>query len=117
MKIITLSLFIVFYAFAINAQNLQSPACIQDKMKILSEDDKVKGVSISEYIYQSDTVYFISSYCCDIMSELYSINCELICHPDGGITGKGDGKCNDFFDKGIVVRNVWIKEDNEDEEE
>lgn len=42
------------------------------------------------------TYYYITAYCCDMYSDLYDENCTLICHPDGGITGSGDGKCGEL---------------------
>ena len=49
------------------------------------------------YSYQGRTVYYIPPVCCDQLGQLYDQNCNLICNPDGGITGAGDGKCQDFF--------------------
>ena len=50
------------------------------------------------YIYQGRPVYYVqaSSLCCDQMSMLYDAEGNLICMPDGGYTGRGDGRCADF---------------------
>ena len=53
--------------------------------------------SVWQYTFKEQTVYFIGADCCDQFSELYDSNCNLICAPDGGITGYGDGKCASFF--------------------
>jgi len=37
--------------------------------------------------------YYLPSRCCDIPSDLYDVDGTLVCHPDGGITGGGDGRC------------------------
>jgi hypothetical protein len=31
-----------------------------------------------------------------VSSELLDGACRVLCHPDGGITGGGDGRCADF---------------------
>ncbi len=51
--------------------------------------------------------YYIPPYCCDVYSELYDFNGQLICHPDGGITGAGDGKCPDFYKDSIIYTLIW----------
>lgn len=43
--------------------------------------------------YAAGVYYFLPSRCCDIYSELYDNLGDLVCHPDGGITGGGDGNC------------------------
>ena len=43
--------------------------------------------------YSAGVYYFLPSRCCDIYSELYDDRGTLVCHPDGGITGGGDGRC------------------------
>lgn len=44
------------------------------------------------------------------MSRLFDENCNRICAPDGGKTGKGDGKCPDFFEKRTDEKLVWKDE-------
>ena len=48
-----------------------------------------------------------SSPCCDQYNNLYDSDCNLICAPSGGYTGKGDQKCLDFFDKAKHVKLIW----------
>jgi hypothetical protein len=52
--------------------------------------------SIWQYEYKGSTVYYIPSQCCDQFSQLFDSNGILICAPDGGFSGRGDGKCLDF---------------------
>ncbi len=75
------------------------PAIINQKQATFSAE-KVSNPpqTIYIYTYHGDRVYFIPAKCCDKMSELFDSSGNLIGHPDGGITGKGDGKCSDFFD-------------------
>lgn len=42
-----------------------------------------------------------------MMSELYDKNCNLICHPDGGFSGGGYGKCPDFSNGILMKKIVW----------
>jgi hypothetical protein len=51
------------------------------------------------YIYNNDTVYYVVSECCDGFNFLYAKNGARLCAPDGGYSGRGDGKCPDFFEK------------------
>ena len=53
--------------------------------------------SIWQYEYNGNIVYYIPSQCCDQFSQLYDADGKLLCAPDGGISGKGDGKCPEFF--------------------
>ena len=45
--------------------------------------------------------------CCDFYSDLYDNKCNLIAHPDGGFTGKGDGKIKDFRKEATNEKLVW----------
>ena len=47
--------------------------------------------SITGYEYQGETVYYVLKESCDQFSDLLEGNGNLIGHPDGGITGRGDG--------------------------
>lgn len=63
--------------------------------------------SITRYSYRSEPVYYLSARCCDIRSRLYNAEGKVICEPDGGITGKGDGKCDDFLLTRTDEKLVW----------
>jgi hypothetical protein len=52
--------------------------------------------AITRFTYKGQAVFYVSAPCCDFQSELYDAQGALLCHPDGGITGRGDGKCPDF---------------------
>lgn len=73
------------------------PACINDLVAQFKQE-KVQNPprKIYSYTYQGKTVYYVPAICCDFFSDLYDSNCKLIGHPDGGFTGKGDGKLQDF---------------------
>jgi hypothetical protein len=63
--------------------------------------------TITRYVYKGAPVYYLTAHCCDIRSKLYDVNGALICEPDGGLTGKGDGKCEDFIAVRTDEQLVW----------
>lgn len=62
---------------------------------------------IIRYSYKGQTVYYVSAPCCDFQSDLYDSQGTKICSPDGGITGRGDGKCPDFASARKDELAVW----------
>jgi hypothetical protein len=73
-----------------------------DWINKLIEKEMTEGVanppaSLSKCKYKGQIVYYRPPRCCDIPGILYDENGNVICSPDGGLTGRGDGKCLDFF--------------------
>ena len=62
------------------------------------EDVTVPPTAIYQYQYAGQTVYFRTSRCCDIRSIVYDEEGAVICEPNGGVDGGGDGRCEDFFE-------------------
>lgn len=62
---------------------------------------------IARYEYKGDTVYFVPQRCCDVMSVVYRSDGVVMCHADGGIAGRGDGRCPDFFTERKNERIIW----------
>ncbi len=86
----------------------QIPECIQQKIIDISAQEVWNPpAKIYQYMYKGDTVFFIPQRCCDIFSELYDKNCNLICAPDGGVAGEGDGVCPDFFEERSNEMLIW----------
>jgi hypothetical protein len=52
---------------------------------------------IFKYMYQGKSVFYLTSRCCDRPGQLFDEQGNLMCEPDGGITGQGDGRCSGFF--------------------
>lgn len=69
--------------------------------------------SIWQYKYLGRKVYYVPPQCCDQYSILYDESGKIICAPDGGITGSGDDRCTDFFDKRTDEKLIWKDERNE----
>jgi leucyl-tRNA synthetase len=53
--------------------------------------------SVVRYDYKGAVVYFVPAQCCDAFATLYDANGRVMCAPEGGITGRGDGRCPDFL--------------------
>jgi hypothetical protein len=62
---------------------------------------------ILQYRYHGKTVYYVPPSCCDRPSTLYDAHGTVICSPDGGYTGRGDGRCADFAAKRSDEVLVW----------
>ncbi|AKD05558.1 hypothetical protein PKOR_06270 [Pontibacter korlensis] len=62
---------------------------------------------IYRYTYGGQEVYYLTGRCCDVPSQLFDAKGNLLCEPDGGITGKGDGRCPDFFEQRKNETIVW----------
>ncbi|QJX49191.1 hypothetical protein HMJ29_07090 [Hymenobacter taeanensis] len=59
------------------------------------------------YQYNGGLVYYETVGCCDQYTTLYSSAGKVLCHPDGGLTGRGDGQCPDFAKTRTEERLVW----------
>jgi|SRR6266542_3597765 len=62
---------------------------------------------IAQYEYRGQVVYYLPARCCDIPSKLYSAVGTIVCHPDGGFTGTGDGRCADFVVERKNEKVLW----------
>jgi hypothetical protein len=88
--------------------NIKIPSCISEKIEAIKQQPKYNPpATVSRYSYKSQYVYFFSSDCCDQYNYLYDKNCNIICAPSGGITGKGDGKCADFRQEATGETLIW----------
>jgi len=74
---------------------------------VLAERKRNPITRIFRYQYGGQTVYYISAPCCDQYSNVFDTKGKLVCQPDGGITGKGDGKCADFDKNKTNEQLVW----------
>lgn len=63
--------------------------------------------SIWQYEYKGQTVYYVPPQCCDQFSTLYDASGNRVCAPDGGFTGRGDGRCPDFIAARTKEALVW----------
>jgi hypothetical protein len=95
---------------SVKAQNVV-PECVKKLIEKFSKEERQEPAkSIYSYTYKGKTVYYVTPPCCDFFSDLYDENCNLIGHPDGGFTGKGDMKMMDFNDTKTNEKVIWKDE-------
>lgn len=84
------------------------PSCIQQKIDSIKTQPRWNPpAEVNEYNYNGKRVFLFSSDCCDFYNTLLDTVCNYICAPNGGLTGKGDGKCPDFDQTAKHIRLVW----------
>ncbi len=84
------------------------PVCIKAMIKEFKSETRGNPPrKIFSYIYNGKKVYYVTAVCCDNFSDLYNSNCQLIGHPDGGFTGRGDGKYRDFSTERKNEKLLW----------
>ncbi len=71
------------------------PKCIEEKIASLKKMNETP-IYIKRYEYNGEMVYYMKSACCDKFNVVYDSHCNVLGHPDGGLTGKGDGSLPDF---------------------
>ena len=92
-----------------------TPAWLDDLVRRLGREPVANPPSsVTEFQFKGQTVYFVPQRCCDVFSDLYDVDGNLIGHPDGGITGRGDGRVPDFFEERTGERLIW-KDDRTDD--
>ncbi len=86
----------------------KSASCIVELIAVFEKEEKQNPPGkIYSYTYRGKTVYYVTPPCCDFFSDLYNSDCVLMGHPDGGITGKGDGKFSDFEKTKSNEKLIW----------
>ena len=103
MKWILITCLLAMVACSKKNETTHYPACVQTVIDNGSAD----LTEILEYRYNNQTVYLFGSACCDRLNFLYDVNCRQLCAPTGGISGQGDGRCNDFIQNAVLVKTVW----------
>ena len=88
------------------------PSCLNTKIESMAENPS-EGVpqSITRYHYKGQTVYYMVAPCCDKFNIVFDSACFVLGYPDGGFTGKGDGKMPDFFKEATDGKVVWKKKE------
>jgi hypothetical protein len=84
------------------------PTCIKNKIDSFKlKEAHEKPQRVVEYMYKGKKVYYVVMPCCDFFNEVYDDKCKLLGSPDGGFTGKGDGKLPDFFTEVTNEKLIW----------
>jgi hypothetical protein len=63
--------------------------------------------AVYELRYGDGVAYYVKAVCCDQFDPLVDARGVLICHPSGGFTGRGDGKCPGALPPASEQREVW----------
>ncbi|HEU0110437.1 MAG TPA: hypothetical protein VFQ73_06145 [Flavisolibacter sp.] len=105
---------VIFLSVAFQKQKLDRdklPACVVQKIQEIKQQPRWNPpAEVHEYFYRNKRVFYFTSDCCDQYNLLLDEQCAVICAPNGGTTGKGDGKCADFNTKAEYIKLVWKDE-------
>ena len=92
--------------------DIDVPACIESKIIAIQNNSVTNPpTEVWRWVDNNKVYYYITSDCCDQFNLLYDTQCNLICAPDGGFSGQGDGNCPTFSNN-ISKTLVWIDERN-----
>ncbi len=89
--------------------NEELPQHIADMIEQYESSPGTAPNEIWRYRFEGRTVYYVPPMPYDIPGKLVSEDGDFICSPDGGLTGRGDGKCPTFFEERSDGRIVWRK--------
>jgi hypothetical protein len=84
------------------------PLCLQNNIKTMAANPS-EGLpqSVTRYNYKGKTVYYMVAHCCDKFNIVFDSACNILGYPDGGYTGRGDGKMPDFHQDATDGKVVW----------
>jgi hypothetical protein len=106
-KTVLFFLFILMLSCNNSDNKIDAPTCIETKiLEIKKSDIQNSPAAVWKWDVDGETYYYITSDCCDQYNYLYYENCEIVCAPDGGFTGNGDGNCP-TFSSDIVKTLIW----------
>jgi hypothetical protein len=89
------------------------PECVRRMAKSLSREEvrNPPAMIVEWTVASGEKYYYVPPYCCDMYSALYDSECNLICAPDGGFTGGGDGRCpSEILGNIESTRIIWEDE-------
>lgn len=64
-------------------------------LSVLGPRRNLSGLNgtVVRYLIDGKAYYYVRSPCCDLHNHLYDSAGDYLCAPDGGFTGRGDGRC------------------------
>ena len=84
-------------------------SCIDTKINEIKQTEVTNPLTeVWKWVVDGKTYYYLTSECCDQFNFLYNENCELVCAPDGGISGNGDRSCPEFI--GVIEKTLFWKD-------
>ena len=105
-------LLFLFSAQQCNEHPESIPDCTQSLIEGLkNEPIRNPPAKIIKYVLDKKAYFYVPPNCCDAYSDLYDADCNLVCHPDGGITGRGDMKCTELASQISKLKGEVVWED------
>jgi len=93
------------------------PHCVV-RMATSLRNEEVRNppaVIVEWTIASGEKYYYVPPFCCDMYGYLYDSECNMVCAPDGGFTGMGDGRCPGEILESIVSTEVIWEDDRGDD--
>jgi hypothetical protein len=110
-KIITFTSVVFLFACAAHKKmetTNELPRCLRSKIDSMAANpNEGSPQSVTRYSYNNHTVYYMKAACCDKYNIVYDSACNVLGFPDGGFTGRGDGKMPNFFNEAKDGKVVW----------
>ena len=110
-KIITFMSVVFLFACAAHKKAVDAtelPVCLKAKIdSMIAKPSEGSPQSITRYNYHDQTVYYMKAPCCDKYNIVFDSDCNILGYPDGGFTGRGDGKMPGFFKEAKDGKVVW----------
>ena len=85
------------------------PACVKELIEQPATDGGIDARAVYRWEVEGATYFYVEQECCDRFNLLFATDCTLLCAPDGGITGRGEGDCPDL-DGDIERTLIWEAE-------
>jgi hypothetical protein len=117
MKYLRFSLLLVVLMAALGCKQEDlpegTPRCVRREIeKIKADEVRSPPAKVYQMAYGEEAYYYFPPFCCDEMGLILDDRCNLLCKPDGGYTGLGDGTCPSFvIDSALFSDMVLIWED------
>jgi hypothetical protein len=86
------------------------PRCIENMLDQTDPQTKAPIIGLARYELEGKYYFELMPECCDQFTSLYDEDCNFVCHPGGGITGRGDGQCPDWVENLSNRKTLWEKE-------
>lgn len=74
---------------------------------LLSRSNADRPAEVIEFNYKGEATFFVRSQCCDQFDYVYRSDGTVLCAASGGFTGRGDGRCIDYFTSASNPKKIW----------